>query len=185
MAMPITVRRFTVDELDWLPDDGNRYELLDGLLLVTPGPGMPHQTVATRLATLLGSFLAEEPTACVWAPGSIILRPHVRLEPDVLVGVVAPGSTRWEDVSGHWLAVEVSGPGSLVYDREYKRDGYLDLGVREVWRIDLVEQLVFVSRPGEQKDQPVEGSLTWRSPGSGREVVIELGALFRNVPPGE
>jgi hypothetical protein len=38
MSMPTTVRRYTVEELDRFPDDGNRYELVNGVLLVTPGP---------------------------------------------------------------------------------------------------------------------------------------------------
>ena len=54
MAMPVSVHRFTVDEVDAIPDDGNRHELLDGVLLVTPAPGLPHQTVAMRLAVVLG-----------------------------------------------------------------------------------------------------------------------------------
>ena len=42
MAMAITVPRYTIDDLDRFPDDGNRYEIVDGVLLVTPAPGTPH-----------------------------------------------------------------------------------------------------------------------------------------------
>ena len=49
MGMAISVPRFTVDDLDRLPDDGNRYELLDGTLLVTPSPTSAHQIVVNRL----------------------------------------------------------------------------------------------------------------------------------------
>ena len=49
MAMAITVPRYTVDDLEHFPDDGNRYELLDGVLLVTPAPAASHQVVASRL----------------------------------------------------------------------------------------------------------------------------------------
>lgn len=50
MAMPISVPSYTVDDLDRFPPDGNRYELLEGMLLVTPAPGLPHQVVTQRLA---------------------------------------------------------------------------------------------------------------------------------------
>ena len=69
MVMPLAVRRFTVDDLDALPEDGNRHELLDGILLVTPAPGPPHQTVAMRLAARLSTFLEAEPGLRVWALG--------------------------------------------------------------------------------------------------------------------
>ena len=182
MAMPITLRRFTVDDVDAFPDDGNRYELLDGVLLVTPAPGLPHQTVATQLAAILTTFLSEERDIRVWAPGVLLIRPGVKLEPDVLVGRLPSTGARWEDVPEHWLAVEVSGTSSRVYDRDYKRDGYLDLGVREVWLVDLDAERVLVSRPSAPRDVPHDSVLTWPSPGSGRELRLDVGALFRGVP---
>jgi hypothetical protein len=51
-ALP-TDRPLTVDDLDLLPDDGNRYELDDGMLAVSPAPALIHQLVASRLQTLL------------------------------------------------------------------------------------------------------------------------------------
>src|SRR5687767_11207830 len=48
---------FTADDLDTLPDDGNRYELLDGQLLVTPSPRLRHQAVSLELAVLLRQAL--------------------------------------------------------------------------------------------------------------------------------
>ena len=54
MGMAIAIPRFTVDDLETFPDDGNRYELLDGVLLVTPAPGNAHQVVASRLQVRLG-----------------------------------------------------------------------------------------------------------------------------------
>lgn len=181
MAMPVTLRRFTVDDLERFPDDGNRYELLDGVLFVTPGPELPHQIVATRLAVLLGEFLKHEPGVFVTAPGAVIVRPSHQLEPDVLVARRPPGARTWEDVLEHWLAVEVWSPSTWAYDQEYKRDAYLDLGVREVWLVDPARSLVLVSGPGSAKDAAQDIGLTWRSPGSGRELRIDLGELFTDV----
>jgi Uma2 family endonuclease len=57
MVMPLPVPRLTIDMLDDFPDDGTRYELLEGMLLVTPAPSFAHQLVATRLATTLTNAL--------------------------------------------------------------------------------------------------------------------------------
>ncbi len=180
MAMPVSVHRFTVDEVDAIPEDGNRHELLDGLLLVTPAPGQPHQAVATRLTVMLGGCLAAEPEARIWAPGVLVLRPFVKLEPDILIGRRPTGGTRWENVTEHWLAVEVSGTGSRIYDRDYQRDGYLGLGVHEVWLVDLDAMRVFVSRRGETKNVPHDRTLAWRSPG-GRSLEVDVVALFSGI----
>lgn len=113
MAMPAALRRFTVDDIESFPDDGNRYELLHGVLLVTPAPGLPHQSVATALSALLSTFLQAETELRVWGPGVVRIRPSLQLEPDILVGTM-PAIPDWEAVQQHWLAVEVSGTSSRV-----------------------------------------------------------------------
>jgi len=183
MSMPAALRRFTLDELDGFPEDGNRYELLDGVLLVIPQAGLTHQTVAARLVKNLQDFLNDEPGIQVWTPGAVRIQPGTHLEPDILVGRM-PSVARWEAVRDHWLAVEISGTGSRIYDREYKRDGYLGVGVAEVWIVDLGMEQVFVSSPDGGKDIPHRSEFTWRSPG-GRELRIDIPALFRNVPKEE
>src|ERR1051326_8463733 len=54
MAMAISVPRFTIADLERFPNDGNRYELLDGMLLVTPAPSRAHQIIVSRLQLRLG-----------------------------------------------------------------------------------------------------------------------------------
>lgn len=179
MAMPATLRQFTVEEIEAFPDDGNRYELLYGVLLVTPAPSLQHQSVATRLSALLSTFLQEEPGVQVWAPGVVQVRPSIHLEPDILVGTL-PASLRWEAVQDHWLAVEVSGTSSRVYDRDYKRDGYLGIGVKQVWLVDLDLRQILVSRPGGEQDSPNATTLIWHSP-EGRKLRIDIPGLFRGL----
>lgn len=183
MAMAALLRQFTVDEVEAFPDDGNRYEVLHGVLLVTPQAGFSHQVIAMRVAASLYSLLQDEAGIQVCAPGAVQIRPSIHLEPDVLVGGW-PEVPRWDAVVRHWLAVEVSGVGSRVQDREYKRDAYLRLGVQEVWLVDLDLQHIFVSRPGGRKDVSYDSTLTWVSPG-GRELRLDIPALFRGVAKTE
>src|SRR5882724_11095704 len=149
LKAPIRVPTYTTDDLRRLPPDGQRYELLDGFLLVTPAPGVAHQVVLSRLMAALLAYLPEGASARATSPGEIEIKPRVLLDPDLLV---FPSSyalkTSWTRIRGWWLAVEVSGRASRIYDRDFKRDAYLALGVREVWLADLEEEHVLVSREG-------------------------------------
>ncbi len=180
MPMALLLPKFTVEDLGSFPDDGNRYELLNGLLLVTPQAGLPHQSVASRLTLALGQFLENLPGIMVWAPGAVQVQPDTHLEPDILVGRM-PEVADWDAVREYWLAVEVSGVASRIYDRRYKRDAYLQVGVKEVWLVDLNSRGILVSRLGGPTDEPHEDAVTWRSP-DGRELPIDIPALFRGLP---
>jgi Uma2 family endonuclease len=180
MVMATTLPRFTVDDLASFPDDGNRYELLNGLLLVTPQAGLPHQSVASVMTLALGRFLENLPGIRVWAPGVVQIQPDTHLEPDILVARM-PEVPDWEAVHEHWLAVELSGIASRVYDRRYKRDAYLQVGVKEVWLVDLESRGILVSRPEGPTDEPHEDSVAWHAP-DGRLLTIDIPALFRGLP---
>src|SRR5687768_8945878 len=123
MAMALSVPLYTVDDLEKFPDDGNRYELLDGMLLVTPAPAALHQLVASRIQTELAIALQLPGYAHVVGPGAVVRKPRTQLQPDILVypSRFAP-RTDWPAISEHWLAVEVISRSSRVYDREFKRD---------------------------------------------------------------
>jgi Uma2 family endonuclease len=181
MAMPVALRRFTVDDLRRFPDDGNRYELLDGVLFVTPGPELAHQIVAMRLAAILHGFLRDEPGVIVTSPGTVMVRPGHHLEPDVLVSRLPPGARVWEDVREHWLAVEIQSVSTRVYDEEYKQPAYLDLGVREVWLVDPDARRVRVFCTGGRETVARDRDLTWRSPGSSRPLLLDLGEVFAGL----
>lgn len=180
MAMPITIPRLTIDDLDHFPDDGNRYELIDGVLLVTPAPGAPHQVIATRISTALSNLLAPYPDFLVAAPGVVLVAPRHRLEPDVLVFRSRGPGLDWERVAEHVLAVEVTSRSTQVYDRVYKRPAYLGLGVKEVWRVGPDTRVVLVSTP-DAADVSCSEVVNWRPPGIEAELKIEVPPLFRGL----
>lgn len=183
MAMPLVVPRYTLLDLESFPDDGSRYELLDGVLLVTPAPGPLHQFVVGRIVKALAVYLSHSNLARVLTPGAVELEPNLHLEPDVLVVPADEPSdgigldTRWTAIRRWWLAVEVSGKGSTPYDRDYKTPAYLTLGVREVWRVDLPEQCVFVSRPGSPNVSHAE-LVEWHPPELGVPLMVSVPELF-------
>ena len=181
MVMPLPVPLLTIDMLDDFPDDGTRYELLEGMLLVTPAPSYAHQIVATRLATTLTIALRGS-GASVVAVGAIQRGKHTQLQPDVLV--CPPGvrpTLNWRDIHGWWLAVEVLSPSSRLYDREVKRGAYLALGVQEYWIADPGDCSVERWSPERSDGLRVSEGLVWRPAALDREIVIDLRHLFRGV----
>jgi Uma2 family endonuclease len=181
MVMPLPVPRLTIDMLDELPDDGTRYELLEGMLLVTPAPSFAHQVVATRLATTL-TYVLHDSGATVVAVGAIQRGKHTQLQPDVLV--CPPGvrpTLNWRDIRGWWLAVEVLSPSSRLYDREVKRGAYLALGVEEYWIVDPEDCSIEAWSARRHQPFRVTKELVWRPAALERDVVIHLGELFDEV----
>lgn len=181
MGMAVSVPRYTVDDLERFPDDGNRYELLDGVLLVTPAPGVAHQVVANRLQYRLTAAVEQSRGAHVVGPGAITVPPGTQLQPDILVYPARyPLDIKWHDVTEHWLAVEVLSRSSRMYDREFKRDAYFALGVAEVWLVDLRDRSVEVCRrrgPGEI----VRDTIHWRVPESDHVVPLDLREVFAGL----
>ena len=179
MLMPTTVPRYTVDDLALFPDDGNRYELVDGFLLVTPGAARPHQAVVAALASALSHYLAPLSNRMVLCPGVVRVPPHNELQPDILVEPPGlGGDLPWTAVRGWWLAVEVSGAGSRIYDRDTKGPAYLALSVREYWRADLSDRAVYVSKTGGAAEVRYQDRLVWHPPEVAAPLAIELAAVF-------
>lgn len=181
MGMAISVPRYTVDDLEQFPHDGNRYELLDGMLIVTPAPERAHQLVAARIMGRLMAALAG--VADVAGPGAVVRMPGTQLEPDVLVQPARFAHVRkWVDVTEHWLAVEVLSPSSRIYDREFKRDAYFALGVRQVWLVDIEDHSVEVW--SSRSDHAViRDVIRWRVPMADLVVAINLAEIFPPPAP--
>ena len=77
MGMAISVPRYTVDDLEHFPNDGNRYELLDEMLIVTPAPRFAHQLTASLLIQTLGTSLHG--IGHVVGPGAVVRMPGTQL----------------------------------------------------------------------------------------------------------
>jgi Uma2 family endonuclease len=124
----------TEDDLATMPDDGHRYELLDGTLLVTPAPNEGHQTCVTSLVVLLHA--ARQPGQKVFvAPFDVRLSRTTVLEPDVLVARksdLTPARLEGPPL----LAVEVLSPSSRRIDLGTKRLAYEAAGVPAYWLVD-------------------------------------------------
>ena len=179
MDMAFKVPRYTIADLENFPDDGNRYEILDGILLVTPQASLHHQAVAAELMRILAAHVGE--IAWVVGPAAVEKGDKTHLEPDVLVfpKTFSP-KLEWRKVTDHWLVIEVLSRSSRIYDRDFKRDAYFGIGAREVWIVDRDNKRVEVStRPGQFK--LVDSVIRWRIPGTNQIAPVDIGAIFRKV----
>lgn len=133
-VMPRATDEWTVDDLDQLPDDGLRYELLDGLLLVSPAPTPIHQQAVREIFLALHA-VAPEHLEVYFAP--LDWRPDRRtsLQPDVLV--VHRADVGKKNISAPLLlAVEVLSPSTRRKDELLKLSKYAEAGVASYWIVD-------------------------------------------------
>lgn len=132
----------TVHDLEGIPDDGRRYELIDGVLIVSPAPGRRHQKIVVRLSRVLDEACPHEYDVLV-APFAVHSGDRIELQPDVLVG-------RDEDFTEKdlpappVLAVEVLSPSTAIHDLNTKKAVYERFGTASYWVIDPDEPAVTV-----------------------------------------
>jgi Uma2 family endonuclease len=137
VEMTHPARPFIYEDLEAMPDDGYRREIIGGSLLVTPAPGGRHQRVALNLALVLRAAEVDEAMVMV-GPYDWRLPDGGSVQPDVVV-------IRRSDfdpagplpaTAVPWLVVEVLSPSNPAQDRMLKRELYERLGVPAYWIVD-------------------------------------------------
>lgn len=184
MVMPDTARRYTVAEVLAFPEDGNRYELADGELLVTPAPRQRHQVVVGRLYAQMASYLDAHPgVATVFlSPADITWGRHRLVQPDIFVVPADEVTGDWRDCRTLILAVEVISPSTSHADRVVKRRLYQQQKVTTYWIVDPDAAVVEVWRPDDERPEIVADVLKWLVAGDAPELEIDLTELFRELP---
>ena len=174
---------WTAEMVRQLPDDGNRYEVVHGELLVTPAPRLDHQLLVTRASIALGNYLALEPVGIVLtSPADISWGRDVLVQPDVFVIPHDEARTHdWSRIRSLLLVVEVLSPSTARADRFTKRRRYQEAGVPLYWIVDGEEQRVEVWTPGAQLPVIESDRLVWHPAGAGQPFTLALADLFRPV----
>jgi Uma2 family endonuclease len=144
--------RWKSTDLELLPDNGNRYEIIDGELIVTLAPHWNHQKVITRLIQSLGTWSNQSNLGEVVTTPGLVFTDDDNVIPD-LVWISNDRLARILDESGHLvgapeLAIEVLSAGSdnERRDREVKRKLYAVRGVQEYWIVDWQKQQIEIFR---------------------------------------
>lgn len=127
-------RPLTWRDLADAPDDGHRYELVDGVLVVTPAPSRLHQRAVLELAVALRAACPPDLEVLV-APLDVILADDTSLQPDVLVARMADLSAK-NLPAAPVLAAEVSSPSTRLFDLNLKKARLEAAGCESYWVVD-------------------------------------------------
>ncbi|MBB4634594.1 Uma2 family endonuclease [Longimicrobium terrae] len=185
MATHPARRGWSYAEFRRLPDDGNRYEVIDGELFVTPSPLTIHQKIVGRIFAAIEAFCEEHGAGTVlFAPCDVIFGEGDYLEPDLVFvrrdreeiigerGIEGPPD----------LVVEVLSESTAMRDRGIKRDRYAGYGVPEYWIVDSDAKAIEVYRLIQndlRRTQIARDVLSW-SPGvDGPELLLDVPHLLR------
>ena len=172
---------FTAEQARALPDDGNRYEVVYGELLVTPAPRPWHQEVVGRLSDGLRAYLRQEPVGHLFqSPADISWGPDTLVQPDLFVVPLQQARTMdWARMTDLLLVTEVLSPSTARADRFIKRIRYRHAGVSLYWVADADARIVEVWTPSDDFPAVERETLRWHPAGASAPFTVSLDELFR------
>ena len=175
-------RKLDYSDLVATPDDGKRYELVEGDLFVTPSPNPVHQRVSRQLLLPLQSYFDDRSIGEVfYAPIDLILTNQDVFVPDLVV-VSRPQSITKRGIEGApLLVVEILSPSTRKRDRGLKARRYAELGVEHYWIVDPLKKRLECHRLSEGVFRlliDAEGDAKLEHP-DWDGLVIDLAALWR------
>ena len=143
----------TIADLDAMPDDEYRYEIIEGELFVSRSPSLTHQTVSGNLFRSIDTYLIDNPIGRIWATPGVILSEFSGVMPDL---VYISHQRRAEIASGDRvtgspdLVIEIVSPGSENErrDRVAALDDPVELGERDARRDHLADAAAGRGRSG-------------------------------------
>ena len=145
--MPQTTVKFTYQDLLTAPDDGNRYEIFKGELIVTPSPIVKHQIASANLFLLIGNHIKRNNLGTLLsAPTDVYFDEETVVKPDLLfVSVDREHILEERRINGAPdLVIEILSAGTAERDRGFKYRRYEKEGVREYWIADPKEETLDV-----------------------------------------
>ena len=185
MAMPALPTEWTVEMVRALPDDGNRYEVIDGELFVTPAPSVVHQRAVLELALVVAPYVrAHRVGEVIIAPADVLVfGPRKFVQPDLFVMPLVSGAPvrTWIEAGRLVLTVEVLSPSTRRTDRGKKRETYQDKGVPEYWIVDTDARVIERWQPNDEMPEVLSERLDWRPDPEAPPLDIDLPDYFDRV----
>ena len=131
----------TVADLDCMPEDGNRYEVMEGELFVSRAPGLPHQVVSGNMFAAIWNYLNANPIGQVIATPGVVFSEYDGVIPDIVFFTNERGAAIISGlrlIAAPDIVIEILSPGheNVARDRIAKRQLYAKHGVIEYWILD-------------------------------------------------
>lgn len=159
--------RYTVGDLEFMPEDDNRYELIGGKLFVSRAPHLDHQRTITNIIGVFLDYFKENPIGEIFTTPGIIFSPEDAVIPDLVFAThetldrnVPKEGQKFEGkfTAAPELLIEVLSFGKKDFERDrvYKRELYGKYGVSEYWIVDGLFNTIEVYRLVENGEQLVK-----------------------------
>jgi Uma2 family endonuclease len=184
MGMPHLHTEWTADMLDDLPDDGNRYEVIDGELFVTPTPVDVHQHAIGQLYMLLMPYAMSVGVNVLFAPSAVRFSNRREVQPDLYATPRLADGRRPEkftDIGVLLLAVEVLSPSTMRSDRFKKRSVYQQENVADYWIVDTASRTIEYWTPNVDEPEFHAQTITWQPVPTHDALIIDVARYFRAV----
>jgi len=181
-----TSHDWTVARLHTLPDDGKRYEIIDGVLHVTPSPRYAHQRAVVTLFESLQPYARALDFSVMPLSGDVRYSDRTLVVPDTFVFRDSPDARvrDWSGVHPVQLVVEVLSRSTRTRDRTVKRALYQAQGIPEYWIIDTDARVVERWRPDSNAAERLAQSVSWQPAASAAPLEIDVVAYFAAVLDG-
>lgn len=140
---------WTYEDYVHLPDDGWKYEVIEGVLYMTPSPNTKHQRAIVRILLKMGAYVAQKGLGEVFASPLDVILPNnlgTPVQPDVFfIRQERLGIVKERQIEGAPdLVVEVLSPSNWLDDRRVKFNVYSQAAIAEYWIVDPVQDTIEV-----------------------------------------
>lgn len=174
----------TADEYLELEDDGFKYELIDGVLVLSPSATPKHQQVMIEVIYQLKAFLRDHPVGSIYAETDVRFDDDLVYRPETVFICSERVRENWQRIhQPPDVVLEVISPDSRRYDSETKKEDYERFGVNEYWLIDPYQETMafFRLRQGRFVEVPPTGDrfVSEAIPGFS----LDLAAVRRSFQP--
>lgn len=180
-------REWTYEDYRALPEDGNRYEVIDGRLFASPAPSPYHQTLSRRIQFLFYPLEQAGQGQIFNAPIDLLMQGATPVQPDLvfLTSEQASLVTRRALEGVPELLVEILSPSTAGRDRTLKLNKYATCGVPHYWIVDPFARTVEMYRLFDHHYR-LESALNEHDCidcAHFAGVTLDMPALFAGIPP--